>query len=102
MPQAVQPKDPTATRHVATLSSEADIISFACKGRVIRFKGPYSLARIHSVVTWDHGYLVVMAAYTHSKELVEDYIDLTPILENLYINAEDFLQDVEEVEVKYA
>lgn len=88
--------------HIAYLSSNADYISFSCKGRIIRFKGPYSLVRIDHVVEWDHGYIVVMAAYTYTDGLVEDYIDLTPILENLYIEPELFLQGIDHVEVKYA
>lgn len=58
--------------------------------------------RIDHVVEWDHGYIVVMAAYTFTNELVEDYIDLAPILEDLYIEPTEFLQGIDHVEVKYA
>lgn len=88
--------------HIAYLSSTAGYISFACKGRTIRFRGPYSLVKIDHVVEWDHGYIVVMATYTHTDELVEDYIDLAPILEDLYIEPDSFLQGIDQVEVKYA
>ena len=32
----------------------------------------------------------------------EDYIDLVPILERLYINAPEFLKPIKKVEVRYA
>lgn len=89
-------------KHTAYLSSGDGYISFSCKGRIIRFKGPNSLIRIDHVVEWNLGYIVVMAAYTYTDELVEDYIDLAPILENLYIEPEQFLQGIDRVEVKYA
>lgn len=88
--------------HVAYLSSADHYVSFTCKGRTIRFMGPYSLLRIDHVVEWDHGYIVVMASYSYTDELVEDYIDLLPILENLYIEPETFLRGIDRVEVKYA
>ena len=39
-----------------------------------------------------------MTKYKHSKELIEEYIDLIPILEDLYIPNED-LKDIKEVRV---
>ena len=33
---------------------------------------------------------MVMAKYSHREESEEEYIDLVPILENLYIQPEDF------------
>jgi len=38
----------------------------------------------------------------NKKELTEDYIDLVPILERLYINAPEFLKPIKKVEVRYA
>ena len=35
------------------------------------------------------------------KKLEEDYIDLLPILDNLYIEPEEFLAPIKEVEVRY-
>ena len=102
MPEMVSYEASNQGVNIAYLSSNADYISFVCKGRTIRFRGPYSLERIDHVVEWDHGYIVVMAAYTYTDGLVEDYIDLAPILENLYIEPKVFLQGVDHVEVKYA
>ncbi len=64
--------------------------------------GPRSLQYIDKIKEWDNGYLVVDAKYDHSTELVEDYIDLIPILENLYINPKVFLTSIKNVEVRYA
>ena len=72
------------------------------QNRTIRFRGPYSLERIERVKEWDDGYLVVDAKYQHSAEEVEDYIDLVPVLERLYINAKKFLSPIKKVEVRYA
>jgi hypothetical protein len=52
------------------------------------------------VKEWDNGYLVVDAVYSQNKDkLVEDYIDLIPILKDLYIDPEHFLQPIKSVEV---
>jgi len=86
----------------AYLSNKKDIISFSFGTKIIRFKGPYSLEKIDRVKEWDNGYIVVEAKFSHSDALIEDYIDLVPILENLYINAQSFLRPIKNVEVTYA
>ena len=43
---------------------------------------------------WDKGYLVVIAKYK--------YIDLVPILQNLYYDVDEFLTPVKEVQIDYA
>ena len=50
-------------------------------------------------MTWDHGYLEVMAKYDNSPEEEEDYIDLVPILKNLYMEPHTFLQAIKEVQI---
>lgn len=90
------------TEYVAYLSNKNGYIIFSCKGRTIRFKGPYSLEKIIKVKEWDEGYIVVEAKYTNREEPVEDYIDLVPILERLYIDADDFLSSIKKVEVRNA
>lgn len=85
----------------AYLSNVKDMIRFQYGNRVIRFRGPYSLERFTSIKEWDNGYMVVMAKYQHNKEPEEDYIDLVPILQNLYIDASSFLKSIKEVRLDY-
>ena len=42
-----------------------------------------------------------MTKYSHSKELIEEYIDLLPVLKNLYIDSESFLKPIKNVELYY-
>jgi hypothetical protein len=83
----------------ATLSNENNFTVFKFRNYVIRFKAPYSLESYHEVKEWDRGYLVVMAKYSHNVELEEEYIDLTEILEDLYIDSENFLNQIKGVRI---
>lgn len=85
----------------AILSSDKDFTSFYYNGRNIRFKTSKKLERYTDVIEWDNGYLVVMAKYAHNQTDTEEYIDLIPILENLYINADEFLKNIEKVRIQY-
>ena len=40
-----------------------------------------------------------MAKYSHNPQLEEEYIDLLPILNGLYINGQEFLKPIKEVMV---
>ena len=86
----------------AFLSNEGQYTIFSFRGSRLKFIAPYSLERYESVVQWDNGYLVVMAKYSHNKKAEEEYIDLIPILKNLYINPDKFLKPIKSVEVHYA
>jgi hypothetical protein len=86
----------------AYLSNEGQYTIFSFGDSRLKFIAPYSLERYESVVNWDNGYLVVMAKYAHNKDAEEEYIDLLPILKNLYINPKDFLSPIKSVEVRYA
>ena len=88
--------------NTAYLSNIGDIISFTFKDITIRFRGPYSLIKIDKVKAWDNGYIVVDAYYEHDTNPIEDYIDINPILEDLYINAEEILPMIKSLEVRYA
>ena len=85
----------------AILSSENSYTVFKFENRIIRFKAAYSLEYYSSVKQWDHGYLVVMAKYAHNQSDEEEYIDLIPVLEDLYIDAEEFLNQIKEVRIHY-
>ena len=75
----------------AFISNDDNFTIFKYKNYKIRFKAPYSLEKYTDIVGWDDGYLVIMAKYKHNKESEEEYIDLVPILENLYIEPKIFL-----------
>lgn len=86
----------------AQLSNDERFTVFSFGTRIIRFLAPYSLEKYVSVKEWDNGYLVVMAKYKHNEEPEEEYIDLLPILDKLYIDPDEFLSKIETVEVKNA
>lgn len=83
----------------AMLSKKDEFTVFKVGNRVIRFKAPYSLERYLEVKEWDAGYLVVMAKYRHNKEAEEEYIDLIPILQDLYIDTDEFLKNIRGVKI---
>ncbi len=85
----------------AILSSDRRYTIFKYGTYTIRFKAPYSLERYTRIKEWDHGYLVVMAKYSHNEREEEEYIDLVPVLENLYIDADAFLKPIEKVRISY-
>lgn len=86
----------------AILSSGDGYTIFRFGGYNVRFTAPYSLERYLSVKEWDNGYIVVMAKYKHSDKPEEEYIDLVPILEGLYIDKTEFLRPIKKVSVYYA
>lgn len=83
----------------ALLSSERDMSSFTYGGRKIRFRTSPRLTRYNRVLSWENGFIEVMAQYGEKE--VEDYIDLVSILENLYIDPATYLAPIKKVEVSY-
>jgi hypothetical protein len=86
----------------AVLSNAGGFSAFSFGGYNIRFRAPYSLERYVDVVKWEDGYLVVLAKYSHNEEPEEEYIDLKPILESLYIDSDAFLKPIKNVRIAYA
>lgn len=84
----------------AILSNDKRFTAFIYNGYTIRFKTSSKLERYTKIIEWDKGYIVVMAKYKDLPEM-EEYIDLVPILENLYINVEDFLKNIKKVRIAY-
>ena len=82
----------------AYLSNNGEYSYFTFRECTIKFLTGKNLERYTSVVEWDNGYLVVMSK-NFVKEEEEDYIDLVPILNNLYMNADVFLKDIKGVEI---
>jgi len=87
-------------KHCANLYNKDKFTVFEYGGIIVRFKSPYSLEKYTDIVEWDNGYLVVMAKYSHNKNSEEEYIDLIPILENLYVDPREFLAPIKSVMIK--
>ena len=77
----------TNTKDEAILSSADGFTAFSFGGYNIRFRAPYSLERY---------------VYSHNAEPEEEYIDLKPILEGLYIDSASFLKPIKSVRIAYA
>ena len=82
----------------AVLSNQHNLTSFKFGGVNIRFRTPSVLKRYTEVKEWDNGYLVVLADYD-GIGITEEYIDLVPILKNLYIDPEKFLKNIRTVKI---
>jgi len=78
----------------AILSSAGGYNTFSFRGYHIRFKASYSLERYENVISWDDGYLVVRAKYSHNPKAEEEYINLKPILKGKYNDAAYFLKPI--------
>ncbi|PWG66205.1 DUF7724 family protein [Bifidobacterium callitrichidarum] len=85
--------------NTAYLSAENGFTVFEYGKARIQFRAPYSLERYTNVKQWDNGYLVVDAKYKHNNAPEEEYIDLKPVLTNLYIDANHFLQPIKKVKI---
>lgn len=85
----------------ATLSSNGDFTIFTFGTHTIRFRTSPRLVKYTSVKEWDRGYLVVDALYSNIPHVQEEYIDLVPILNNLYFDAERELAPIKEVSIHY-
>lgn len=85
----------------AILSNQNPFTCFSYGKHRIRFRTSNHLERYTKVLAWDKGYLEVMAKYDNSAQEEEEYIDLVPILENLYFNPDEFLKQIKDVKIQY-
>ncbi len=88
------------TAPTAYLSFDGNVSCFSFGDESIRFRTPATLEKYLRVKTWDRGYLVVDAVYRGVPGTTEEYIDLVPILENLYIDPKTFCEPIKEVGIK--
>lgn len=82
----------------AILSNDGDMTSFRYGSNNIRFRSPKCLKHYVDIKEWDNGYMVVLADY-EGIGLTEEYIDLSPILENLYMDSRTFLTPIKSVKI---
>ncbi len=88
-------------REYAILSNKGQYTIFRYGQDTFRFRAPYSLEYYSEIREWNHGYIAVMTKYCHDEELIEEYIDLVPILKNLYVDADAYLKQIKEVRIQY-
>lgn len=86
---------------VALLSNDGRYTVFEFGDTRLMFIGPKPLERYLEVTEWDEGYIVVQTKYAISELPIEEYIDLVPVLEELYIDPVEFLRPITRVEVRY-
>ncbi|MCD8300311.1 MAG: hypothetical protein LUC41_03960 [Clostridiales bacterium] len=84
----------------AVLSSRKQYTLFSYDGLTLRFRTSYRLEHYTKLIEWDAGYIVVMAKYENIPE-VEEYIDLIPVLKDLYMDENAFLRNIQEVRIQY-
>ena len=97
IPGETSPSDATAT-----LANEGAYTLFSFCGRRIKFRAPRCLRRYVKVKSWNDGYLEVEADYGRRIGVVEEYIDLRPVLRCLMISPKRFLSPIKNVEVAHA
>ena len=86
----------------AVLSSFDKYTTFSFGGKKLTFRTCDGLERYTRIILWHYGYIEVMAKYRQEDEEIEEYIDLTPVLEGLYMDKESFLAPIKEVRIEYA
>ena len=85
----------------AVLSSFDRYTTFSYGGKTLTFRTCDGLDRYTKVLLWDHGYLEVMAKYKQKDQEIEEYIDLIPVLDGLYMNKDSFLRPINNVRIAY-
>ena len=85
----------------AVLSSFDKYTTFSYGDTKLTFRTCDGLDRYTSVKTWDNGYIEVMAKYFHQPEEIEEYIDLVPMLDDLYMDSSSFLEPIKKVVISY-
>jgi hypothetical protein len=86
---------------VAVLSSFDKYTTFTYNGTTLTFRTCNGLDRYTRVNLWDKGYIEVMAKYRQMDHEIEEYIDLIPVLDSLYMDKDKFLAPIKEVEIDY-
>ena len=85
----------------AVLSSYDKYTTFSFGGKKLTFRTCDGLERYTKILLWDNGYIEVMAKYRQRDEEIEEYIDLNPILDDLYMDKEKFLSQIKGVRIEY-
>lgn len=85
----------------AILSSFDHYSTFSFGGKTLTFRTCDGLEKYTKVLLWENGYLEVMAKYRQREQEIEEFIDLEPVLEGLYMDKSAFLEPIKGVEIRY-
>ena len=85
----------------AVLSSFDKYTTFSYGGKTLTFRTCDGLERYTKILLWDHGYLEVMAKYKQKDHEIDEFIDLEPVLDGLYMDKESFLKPIKKVSISY-
>lgn len=85
----------------AYLSNKGSYTTFAFQDKRITFLTSKILVKYTKIIKWDNGYIEVLSKKQGKSKAEEDYIDLIPILKNLYIDPTSFIKPIKEVKIKY-
>ena len=86
----------------AILSSFDRYSTFSFGGKTLTFRTCDGLEKYTKVLLWENGYLEVMAKYRQREQEIEEFIDLEPVLDGLYMDKSAFLEPIKAVEIRYA
>ena len=84
----------------AVLSSFDKYTTFSFGGKTLSFRTCDGLERYIKVLNWDDGYIEVLAKYRQRDSVIEEYIDLEPVLKRLYMDT-SFLKPIKNVRIDY-
>ena len=88
-------------KDTAVLSSFDKYTTFTFNGKTLTFRTCNGLERYVKILTWDNGYIEVLAKYRQRNKEIEEYIDLDPVLEGLYMDKHEFLNPIKNVRIEY-
>ena len=88
----------------AYLSNEGRYTIFEYNGTRLKIIAPEPLVKYLKINEFipEKGYIAVMTDYSCFPQPEEEYIDLKPILEGLYIDTATFLKPIKNVRIAYA
>lgn len=85
----------------AVLSSFDKYTTFSYGDKTLTSRTCDVLEKYTKILLWDHGYIEVMAKCKQKDQEIEEFIDLEPVLDRLYMDKEAFLQPIKKVSISY-
>lgn len=83
----------------ALLGNSGRYTLFYFKSLRIKVCGGKNLEYYDHIKTWDHGFITVMTKYSHSKELIEEYVDIETSLIDFGFDADKILNQIKSVKI---